>query len=72
MDKPCYSEIYQCQKQSANKFINSKGAQAKEIFHEQSKDYINMLSTLLKKVKQIIRNNILKLIWTKSKLPGEG
>ena len=31
--------------------INSKDLQTKEIFHEQYKDYRNMLSTLLKKGK---------------------
>ena len=31
------------------RFINSKDPQAKDIFHEQFKDYRNMLSTLLKK-----------------------
>ena len=43
------------------RFINSKDPQAKDIFHEQYKDYRNMLSTLLKKGKQIIIINILKL-----------
>ena len=33
------------------RFINSKDPQAKDIFHEQYKDYRNMLSTLLKKSK---------------------
>ena len=31
------------------RFINSKDPQVKDIFHEQFKDYRNMLSTLLKK-----------------------
>ena len=39
------------------RFINSKDPQAKDIFHEQYKDYRNMLSTLLKKAKQIIIAN---------------
>ena len=33
------------------RFINSKDPQVKDIFHEQYKDYRNMLSTLLKKSK---------------------
>ena len=44
------------------RFINSKDLQVKDIFHEKYKDYRNMLSTLLKKAKQIIIVNILKLI----------
>ena len=43
-------------------FISSKYPQTKEIFHKQYKDYRNMLPTLLKKAKQIITTNILKLI----------
>ena len=44
------------------KCINSKDQQTKKIFHEEHKDYGNMLSTILKKAKQIIITNILKLI----------
>ena len=44
------------------RFINSNDLKSKDIFHEQYKDYKNMLSTLLKKVKQITIINILKLI----------
>ena len=44
------------------KFIISKDPQAKDIFHEQHKNYRNMLSTLLKKAKQIVIINIFKLI----------
>ena len=44
------------------RFINSKDLQVKDIFHEKYKDYRNMLSTFLKKAKQIIIVNILKLI----------
>ena len=54
------------------RFINSKDPQAKYIFHEKYKNYRNTLSTLLKKVKQMIIINILKLIWTISKIPGKG
>ena len=50
------------------RFINSKDPQTKEIFHEEYKDYRNMLFTFLKKAKQIIITNILKLIQTKSKI----
>ena len=49
-----------------------KVSQTKEIFHEKYKDYRNMLSTLLKKAKQITVTTILKLIWTISKIPGKG
>ena len=49
-----------------------KVPQTKEIFHEKYKDYRNMLSTLLKKAKQITVTTILKLIWTISKIPGKG
>ena len=44
------------------KIIISKDPQAKDIFHEQHKNYRNMLSTLLKKAKQIVIINIFKLI----------
>ena len=44
------------------RFINSKDPQTKDIFHEQYKGYRNMLSTLLRKAKQIIIINTLKLI----------
>ena len=44
------------------RFINLKDPQTKDIFHEQYKDYRNMLSTLLKKPKEIIITNNLKLI----------
>ena len=44
------------------RFINSKDPQAKEIFHDQYKDYRNMLFILLKIGKQIVITNILKLI----------
>ena len=44
------------------RFINAKDSQAKETFNMQYKDYRNMLSTLLKKAKQIITINISKLI----------
>ena len=44
------------------RFINSKDPQTKNAFHEQYKYYRNMLSTLLKKAKQIIMINLLKLI----------
>ena len=44
------------------RFINSKNTQTKKIFHGQYKDYRNMLSTLLKKAKQIFTINILKLL----------
>ena len=54
------------------RFINLKDPQTKDIFHEQYKDYRNMLSTLLKKTKEIIITNNLKLIWTISKIPGKG
>ena len=47
---------------TVKKCINSKDQQTKEIFHEQHKYYGNMLSTILKKEKQIIITNILKLI----------
>ena len=53
-------------------FINSNDLQTKDIFHEQYKDYRNMLSTLLKKAEQIIIINILKLIWTISEITGKG
>ena len=44
------------------RFINAKYSQTKETFHRQYKDYRNMLSTLLKKAKQIITINISKPI----------
>ena len=44
------------------RFINSKNTQTKKIFLGQYKDYRNMLSTLLKKAKQIFTINILKLL----------
>ena len=46
------------------RFINAKDSKTKETFHRQYKDYRNMLSTLLKKVNQIIKINISEPIRT--------
>ena len=57
-------------KNNVKRFINSKDSQTKKIFHKQCKDSRNKLSTFLEKAKQIIIANILQLIWTILKLPG--
>ena len=49
-------------KQFFKKVQNEKDSQIKETFHRQHKDYRNMISTLLKKAKQIIPINISKPI----------
>ena len=41
-------------KRFLNSSINSKDRQTKEIFHEQYKDYRNILSTLLKKQNKLL------------------
>ena len=49
-----------CQKPSTKRFINSKDPQTRGIFHEQHKDYRNMLCTLLKKSKTNFYNKYFK------------
>ena len=60
--KPAIQKSITVKNNLLRRSINAKDSQTKETFHKKYKDYRNMLSTLLKKTKQIITTNISKPI----------